>query len=400
MKSTGGFLDRLIERLDRLDPTSVQNYLLRLVREKGFLETVFNSIHEGIIVIDRHLRVHYVNMAVKVLLGIPEDYVEQRIDRFMRDVDWNRLMSADPDEWHRISMQEIEVSYPVHRYLNFYLVPFRSDGDDVDFPLAAIILHDVTALHHDTEKTIESQKVQAITMLAAGVAHEIGNPLNSLHIHLQLLQRRLGEGGDPELIGDAAELLDVATQEVNRLDTIINNFLRAVRPVEPKMQMLNVSSVLEESLQFMRREIEDRSILVEAVWPEGVPLVHGDPDLLKQAFYNLIKNAVQSMSDGGILRVSCGEHNDMLEISFADTGKGISTRDLPRIMEPYFTTRRDGTGLGLMIVERIVRTHGGELGVQTEEGRGSIFTIRLPLHRKRVRLLQAPAEVQDHETDE
>ncbi len=394
MINKNNFLDRIIERLDRLDPSSVQGYVLRLVRERGFLETVFNTIREGVMVIDHELGIHYCNPASQSLLGLPDDFSELRLDRFLRDVDWKRLMSADPAEWYRISMQEIEVYYPIHRYLKFYLVPYKSEHERDLFPMAIIILHDVTDVHKDTAETIESQKVKAITMLAAGVAHEIGNPLNSLNIHLQLLGRRLAQTTDKVLAAEAKEFMDVATQEIERLDTIINNFLRAVRPVSPEMTRLRISQVLSEALGFMRREIEDRNILVEASWAENLPMIMGDADQLKQAFFNLIKNAVQAMPDGGLLRIGCKNGDEMLEISFADNGKGIPQEKLGRILEPYYTTRSDGTGLGLLIVDRIVRSHGGELGIDTVEGQGTVFTIRLPLQERKVRLLKAPGTPQ------
>lgn len=402
MNTGYSFLDRLIEKLDQVDPTSVQNCILRLVREKGFLETVFNTIHEGIVVLDRDLRIHYANSAACSLLGFPEDFEKQRIDRFLRDVDWERLMTADPAEWHRISMQEIEVFYPTHRFLNYYLVPVQEEQvtDDEDFPLATMIIHDVTALHRNTEQAIESHKIQAITMLAAGVAHEIGNPLNSLNIHLQLLDRRLSRSDDETLATEGRQLLEVASNEVKRLDTIINNFLQAVRPPEPNMERIQIKDILSEALGFMRREIEDRGILVEAAWAEKIPDINGDADLLKQAFYNIIKNAIQAMADGGLLRIGCREMETMIEIQFADTGKGIGQEEMPRIMDPYYTTRPDGSGLGLWIVEQIVRSHGGELGIDSEKGAGTVISVRLPLFDRKVRLLQAPRQESSEEGEE
>lgn len=390
VRTSTTFLDRLIERLDQLDPSSVQNYVLKLVRERGFLDTVFNTIREGVVVIDRGLTIHYCNPAARDMLGIPEDFEGRAISRFLRNVAWNRLMQADPEQWDRVSKQEVEVYYPEHRHLIFYLVPIwqeREESDDI--PLASIILHDITELHRDTEKAIESEKVQALTRLAAGVAHEIGNPLNSLHIHLQLLRRSLdakkkGSGDD-----DSLELLGVALQEVERLDSIINNFLKAVRPDDPEFEPVAVDELLKETLTFMRREIEDRDVLVEAVWPDTLPPLMADPGLLKQAFYNILKNAIQAMPDGGVLRVGCREEKEAIEVSFADSGKGISREDLQRITQPYFTTRSGGTGLGLMIVERIMRSHGGDLGIESEQGKGTVFLLRFPLQRHRVRLLEA-----------
>jgi len=226
--------------------------------------------------------------------------------------------------------------------------------------------------------------------LAAGVAHEIGNPLNSLNIHLQLLTRSLDRIEDEELRAETEELLNVAAGEIKRLDSIVANFLRAVRPVPLAVVELDVKRLLTEVLEFMRAEIEARRVLVEAAWADDVPSVSGDVDQLKQACYNLIKNAVQAMSEGGVLRVGCKTREDFLEVSFADTGGGLTPEELGQMFEPYYTTKPGGTGLGLLIVERIVRSHGGELGIETAPGTGTVFTIRLPLRDRRVRLLQPP----------
>jgi signal transduction histidine kinase len=389
MKSATGFLDRLIERMDRLDPASLQTYVLRLVREKGFLETIFNTIREGVIVIDKARRIRFLNTAAQGLLGIGEDAGNQRIDRYLREVDWALLLDADPEQWHRVSRQEIEVFYPRHRFLGFYVVPVNSLGSDNAIPLAVLLFHDMTAAHQDTEKHVESRRVEAITMLAAGVAHELGNPLNSLNIHLQLLSRRLLDVEDPAVRRDAQELLDVATHEVERLDGIVSNFLQAVRPQPPKLSPLEVRPVLEETLAFMGEEIGNRDIQVRAIFPDLLPSVLGDADQLKQAFYNVIKNAMQAMRGGGQLQITCSIRPDFLDIRFADSGHGISAPQMTHILEPYYSTKAGGTGLGLLIVERIVRGHGGELGIESDEGRGSVFTISLPLRERQVRLLQS-----------
>jgi len=139
---------------------------------------------------------------------LTDEFEGLRIDRFLRDLDWGRLMAANPNEWKRISRQEIEVSYPVHRFLSFYLVPIQQESSDERMPLATIILRDVSSIHVDTEKAMESEKLNAITTLAAGVAHEIGNQLNSLNIHLQLLRRHLDRIGDKKKLGKAGSDLD------------------------------------------------------------------------------------------------------------------------------------------------------------------------------------------------
>jgi signal transduction histidine kinase len=206
---------------------------------------------------------------------------------------------------------------------------------------------------------------------------------------LELLSRCLKRLRSSETAKEATGLLAVAKQEVDRLDSIVSNFLQAVRSVPPRLEHVVVTKVLAEALGFMRREIEDRNILVEASLPEQVPPVMADAGQLKQAFYNIIRNAIQAMPDGGLLQIECAVRDDFLHIRFADTGKGISREDMSRLMEPYFTTRADGTGLGLLIVERIVRAHGGVLGIDSDGHTGSAFTVRLPLRERQVRLLRA-----------
>ena len=392
MPQNSTFLDRLFDRLDRLDPANVQSYVQRLVREKGFLETVFNTIHEGIVVLDAGLRIRYSNQASRDLLGLGEGSDGRPLGRYVKDVDWASLVENFlTSGGQRMGVHEIEVFYPRNRLLTFYLVPHPSDEDEdgAMHEQYTLIFQDVTAQRMSTEAVIESEKVEAITQLAAGVAHEIGNPLNSLTIHLQLLRRALGGDVDEGGLQDARELLQVALQEVSRLDSITNEFLRAVRPTSPSMGIVRVQEVLADVVGFMRHEIEDRGVRVEATLPDQLPVIRGDVAQLKQVFFNILKNALQAMGEGGLITVECRSGNDFVEIHFTDTGKGISQEHLGRILEPYFTTRADGTGLGLLIVERIVRAHGGEIGIESEEGVGTTVSVRLPRRERQARLLTA-----------
>ena len=382
------FLDRLIDRLDRLDPASVQTYVQKLVREKGFFETVFNTIHEGVVVVDQELRISYSNTAARRFLGLPEDADNLSLVRYIRDIDWRSLLDEDNSSWRGLGFHEVEIFYPRHRILNFYLVPHPVEGEDDRNRRATLIFQDVTNQRRLAEKAIESHRVEAVTQLAAGVAHEIGNPLNSLNIHLQLLGRHLDRLTDAGA-DQARQLLDVARHEVSRLDSITNEFLRAVRPVQPEFKPVRVQKLLAESLSFMRREIEDRGIRVEASLPERLPMVQGDAGQLKQVFYNILKNCIQAMSEGGLIDIDCAVTEEFLDVRFADNGRGIGSADMGRIMEPYFTTREGGGGLGLMIVERIVRAHNGEFSIESEEGHGTVVSVRLPLRERQARLLSA-----------
>ena len=392
-KSDSDFIDRLIERLDLLDPNSLQGYILKLVREKGVLETVFETIREGVIIIDRTLRLEFANNAAKTMLGIPESFKSSqatKVNQYLHDLDWERLMSSDPAEWEKISRQEIEINYPKYRRLLFYLLPYNNETDDDELSMAIIILHDITELKERAESKIESEKLNAITTLAGSVAHEIGNPLNSINIHLQLLDRFFKKKDKSEEEEDAHELVEIALEEISRLDQIISTFLKALRPSQMDLKALSLQAVIESSLKSMKQELKNKSIMVECEWGKHLPDILADKNQLKQVFYNIFKNALQAMPDGGLLGIKLDEKNDFLFLEITDNGKGIQMDEIGNLSQPFYTTKEEGTGLGLVIVERILRDHGAEFGIESIPGKGTVFSIRFPLKDKRSRLLEAP----------
>jgi len=385
------FLDKLIGRMERVDPQSLQSVVLKLAREKGFLETLFNTIQEGIIVTDAEGRITYLNAAAGQLLGIdPERAVQEPLSRYLRDLDWQKIWSADKDEWRKVLTHEVEVFYPQQRFLGFYIVPVADEENSVVTGMA-VILRDITETRRHAATTLESEKLSAITLLAAGVAHEIGNPLNSLNIHLQLMERELKKLPKAQA-EQARKDLHVARDEIARLDQIINQFLHAIRPTQPELRPTNVNDVVAATLALMEREIGDRDILVERELADGLPRILLDRAQIKQAFYNIIRNALQAMRSGGILRVRTDADDAYVSISFIDSGQGIAPEQIGRLFEPYFTTKQNGTGLGLMIVQRIVREHGGLIEIESNKDRGTTFRVKLPIHEKRTRLLEAPRE--------
>jgi two-component system, sporulation sensor kinase E len=397
------FLDKLIDRLDRVDPESLQAHFLHLAQERGLLETIFQSIQEGVLVMDSEGKLSYANRAAGALLGFnPETATGRPITRYMHEIDWDRILDFDEGEWSKLITREIEITYPEHRYVSFYVVPLSAD--DIDASGVVVILRDVTKDRLQEASVLESERLNAVKLLAAGVAHEIGNPLNALNIHLQLLDREMhavraglgGEGAEaPEPaaladeIGDLQELVDVARNEVSRLDLIITQFLRAIRPAKPDMKPVLIQTVLEEALTLLRHEVANRDIDIEIVCPESLPTIHVDRDQIKQAFFNLTKNAFQAMPDGGSLQISLRTSDEFLEVAFQDTGVGINPEDLGRIFEPYHTSKSTGSGLGLMIVQRIVQEHGGHIELMSKPEAGTRFTLYLPLAERRIRLLTA-----------
>ncbi len=386
MKS--GFIDKLIERLDKVDPEEVQRYVLKVVQEKGFLENVFDVLREGIIVAGAHGSIHYINRTACEFFGLERG---ETLGRTVTDqfpgLEWEDLVRSD-----RVTNRDLEVFYPEHRFLNFYISPL-TDEDDEDLPGGyVLILRDTTQSRQVHQEELESERIAALTMLAAGVAHEIGNPLNSLTIHLQLIERKLKKKADPELVAELSGPLEIAQSEIKRLDFIVEKFLSAIRPTQPQLENCDINELLREAIQFIGPEVQDRRIDLTLHLNPQLPQLRLDPDQFKQVFYNLIRNAAQAIgSDGEIaVRTEADDFNVML--SFSDNGGGIPGDQVGRVFDPYFTTKKAGSGLGLLIVHRIVREHGGELEFESKEGKGTDVTIYLPRIEKRMRFLPPQSE--------
>jgi signal transduction histidine kinase len=375
---------------------------------------VFNAIQEGVIVTYSKGRFTYLNDAACGLFGLEAgEVIGKRLDERIRGLDWESLTQSSGPVSH-----DMEIFYPQNRFINFYVVPLVMEprepavaggadsgtnegvrvghGGMGSTPEATtsekvghvMILRDITQSRRTAQQTIESERLNALTLLAAGVAHEIGNPLNSLHIHLQLMERslqKLHDGAKTEL----EHSIEVARSEVNRLDSIVTQFLKAIRPSRPQLRPENVNIIVEEAVRFFTPELQDREIVVEQELRSDLPLLQLDRDQMKQAFYNVIKNSLEAVHRHGALRIRTDLDDTHVIIQFVDSGGGMSAEKLSRVFEPYFTTKPSGTGLGLLIVRRIVREHGGELSIESTEGKGLTVTIRLPYIDKRIRMLEA-----------
>ena len=285
MPPKSSFLDKVLGRIGRLDAEGLQTVVQRLASERSFLETLFNTIEDGVLVVDESGRILYYNQAVTQLIGLKASDAEGHpITEYLPELDWQKLLRLGAAGGQRVARHEFEVSFPRPRFLRLYAAPLDAEASGSSG--LALILHDATEARQKTFEAIESERIQALTLLAASVAHEIGNPLNALHIHLQLMERQIkklksspvghpvagrrgarphavGIGGEAlEIAGKLEQYLEVAKGEINRLDYIITQFLQAIRPSPPQLKPASLNDIMEKTLVLLRPELENRGLTI------------------------------------------------------------------------------------------------------------------------------------------
>ncbi len=384
-------LDRVLGRIDNLDTINLTNLVQRLARERGLLEAVFNTVREGILVVDEHGGIEYSNHAARRMIGLKElEDGSATLWRLVPGLRQSLNLKSDQVLARRSAVtRELELTYPEPRFVRLYMVPFREgSSESAGQERYVVIVSDITREKVSTRELIEGERISSILLLAAGVAHELGNPLNSLTIHLQLMQRQLSKLDDSDQSMKLGDSIRICQEEVSRLDGIIRNFLEAIRPHPPDMQPVNLLEILDGVLAVQAGELEDRGLTVEVTTSGESPVVLADANQVKQVFFNLIKNSMDAMKSGGLIRIRTRIEEDWVYFQVGDSGQGIPQDELSSLFQPFHTTKETGTGLGLMIVQRIMRDHGGQVGIESREGVGTLVTLQFPYQDRRVRLLQ------------
>ena len=377
------FFNKVAEHIDKLDAEGQRKQYRLLVEELSFYESVFRSLREGVLVVDAAGNTVYANEAVARLTGFDGAKAKGRpVRHLLPDWDWDNLLapSGEGRGWTRQASCELEVTYPEHRILEIQSTP-SANG-------TVLLVRDVTLARAREESARETSRTDAVRDLAAGVAHEIGNPLNAISLNLQLLAREFRR--EPDEDRRARLLHDIATSqnEVKRLEGIIKGFLSALRPAKLNLVPGSLVDPLTDTLDALKAQFEDRRIQTQLNLPSALPTVLVDRAQMEQVFFNLIKNALEAMKDGGDLDIEVGADDRDVHVVIRDNGSGMDAATLAHIFEPYKTSKEHGSGLGLMLSRRIVHAHGGEIDVESKPGAGTAFTVRIPRLEKRVRRLK------------
>jgi signal transduction histidine kinase len=397
------FIKRALKKLKKLTSEQIEDLLVSAAAEIDRLETVLDSLNEGLLVCDtRHRLVMMNKYAERFLPGSHHEYENELVWTFARDEIIREFLEATLTNGDRVEKQEFNADVKgIPRVLSISILPLVRDHQ-----VSGSLIHieDVTEKRGKEARLRRVESLASLTTLAAGVAHEIKNPLGSLSIHIQLIQKALsakremffnahpdGVDGVEQKPGDYFDMMDkylaVINEEIDRLNHIVVDFLFAVRPMDMDFREGNINALIEELIEFVKYELNEAGIECILELDENLPDTEFDERFMKQALLNLIKNAMAAMSGGGKLIIKTEGTDTDIQIGVYDTGIGIPEENLSKIFEPYFTTKETGSGLGLTLVFKIIKEHKGEVTVKSREGAGSCFIITLPVPQKETRLL-------------
>ncbi|MDR2664483.1 MAG: PAS domain-containing protein [Puniceicoccales bacterium] len=352
----------------------------------NFWESVLSVLRDGLAVVDGHGAVLYVNRRARELMGIPDgEEPPLLLRRYAPEIYFHSRDSLDsPGQ----QLFEVSVTYPERRLLRVSRFPLaRREG----LALSALVLADRTAEEELGELRREEDACVTAGLLAGALAHELGNPLNGIQIHLQLLLRQLRSTA-----GSAAlqRTVEVCRDEVDRLCRMIGNFLGSIRPTKPVLRRIDLNGPLRDCLPPLAMELERRNGTVGEEFSAEPLLVLGDPEQLRQVFENLLRNGLDALEGSGRIVVRSADEGAFARVEVEDDGVGIDPSALPNLFRPQWTTKQDGNGFGLLVVRSILRAHRATIAFQSLNPHGTRVTLRFPLENPKFPMLAGTADQQ------
>lgn len=369
------FFEKVMDHLNRLDQTELRNIIETLDRERRVLKQVFDALDEGILIVIEE-KVVAMNDVAKVLLGC-------KTKTYGSFAEMDKVVANRP-LWNMVKLlykqEDIRKEFSVgNQDPKYYLIEKRDISED--FVLYKLVDQTENKKLQFQLKSIES--IAALNNLAAGIAHEIKNPLTAIDLHTQLIQRAV-QKNLVCLDENLSQYIKIISEETKRLNQILNDFLLATRTRQLKATFENLNTFLAEIISLIKPELEAKNISLREAYQE-VPKNFIDKDYLKQAILNLIKNAIEAMEKSSLkvltIRTWYDTVRDANAIEIEDTGCGIPSDQIQKIFEPYYTTKEYGTGLGLTITYKIIKEHDGEIQISSKPNEGTRFTIFLPIHK-------------------
>ena len=381
MNNSDGFIDKFLKYFDRLDDESKKKCVSNLIAERDFLYSILNTIPDGVFLCDKQMNAIFINTSLKNILVRPESEKNIPIRKMIEDNSLYECVANAIKNNFRLIDSELHILVPKSLILLVSIYPLYSLEQETPHAYLCV-LHDKNCERNLSQEE-RDRHLSAITKLTAGIAHEIGNPLNTINLYLELLRTGVENKDKTQLI----DWINVILEETSRLDKIVKNFLQMTRANIIPIKKAQINQCVENALSFLRPELESRTITIHLDLSEDIPSFYFDPEKMYQAFLNILINAMEAIPQiNGEISISTSISDNIVNIEISDNGVGIPENEVQYIFDAYHTTKKDGSGLGLMNVYNIIRDHGGRVYVETEEGRGTTFMISLPMRREKLQL--------------
>lgn len=378
--------ERAVKALPRQNAEQIRALVNDLVEGNKVLETVLSSLPWGIMVSDINHDLIFINTQARRFLKLSgNDFMEKKIWKAVKDSDISAFIEKNLLSQDKIDGEDFNIQMGDKvKILSLSILPLVDRGT---IKGSFISFDDVTEKRAAALRLRRAESLASLTTMAAGVAHEIKNPLGSISIHIQLMQKCLSAENEV-CKSDLLDYLNVVNEEVDRLNQIVVNYLFAVRPMETDPKCRSINSLIDELIDFIHFELEEEDIEIIVNLEKDLPEIKLDEKLIKQAFLNIIKNAQAAMKGkGGTLVINSYRVHDTVAVTIADSGPGIPDTIKNKIFEPYFTTRDSGSGLGLTLVYKIMKEHDAEIRLNSTEGEGTDFTFIFPIPQHEQRLI-------------
>ncbi len=354
-----------------------QSDRLKLLSEKAQLQHMVDHLEDAVVFLNQERRILFFNRAAEGIVKRPlEEVVGWSLEDLLKPSHPLRGWLEDAFE-QRVGLRNVVITLPSDDGFRDFLVSVFFLGDARQAMGAVVLLKDLESVKAVQSLISYSAKLAALGGLTSGVAHEVKNPLNAMMIHLELLKERLEPASE-----EVQQSLEVIGSEIRRLDRAVQGFLKFIRPQELTLKAVDVNTLLKNVAALLEAEWQKEGVRFAFRLDPALPSVTADEELLHHAFLNIMLNGCQAMPKGGKVTIGTErERPEVVSVKIADEGAGIPAEDLDKIFKLYYTTKPEGSGIGLSMVYRIVQMHDGDIDVKSEVNRGTIMTVRLPVTR-------------------
>ena len=394
MNRRNQFFDKIIKNFDKVSDIEKKRIIERLALLSNSQNIIIENLEEGIIAIDINGIIQGINKKACFLLSIPRNSEDKAISKCINNTNIGRLilelLEANNTDTKIIKDDKND------RMLQIDILPLGDSGIIIG---TLIKIFDITKSYESAQKLKRAEQLASFTTLAAGVAHEIKNPLGSISIYVQLIEKIIKKNmdNDCQCYNEFRDYCNIIKEEISRLEDTINSFLFSVRKLVLNLEDININSLILSTVDFLKYEIENNNIKIDIKFDIENLILKIDERYIKPCLINIIQKYIDSIiekkkhnkSDENNILIKLKLLDNYALISIKDTGIGIKEEELSKIFEPYFTTKRNGTGLGLTNVIRIIEAHNGSFNIESKYGFGSEAIIKLPLMLENQKFLES-----------